>query len=321
LDVPLARTAEERSALSRDVTAFLQSLRGERRAALNTCLAYERDLAQWLAFAEQKAHGPRTTAEVDLLFLRSFLGHILAHSKPSTVARKVAAIRAFFRYAERHGLAAKNPAAMLALPRGKRRLPSVLNVDTAAELMTTPDAETLAGIRDRAVVEVLYGSGLRVSELTNANVGDFDLQSGSVRVVGKGSKERSVPLGSKAVASLQSYLAEARPGLSATGEAGQAMFVSARGKRLGVRAVERAVKKYGTLCGRADLVPHGLRHTCATHMLEGGADLRAIQEMLGHASLATTQQYTHVSMDHILRVYDNAHPLARDSEKAEKQDA
>jgi integrase/recombinase XerC len=298
--------------LAVEVSGFLASLRGERRAAKNTSAAYERDLRQWLVFLGQKAGGPRSAREVELLHLRGFLAHLLRDSKPSTVARKVSALRAFFRHAERHGWTAKNPARELSLPRARRRLPAVLNVDTAAELMTSPPVDEPAGLRDRAIFELLYGSGLRVSELSNADLEHFDLPSRSLRVLGKGSKERRVPLGAKSIEALRKYLAAGRLVLGpAARRDPRAMFLSTRGRRMGVRAVERAVKRYGTLCGRSDLVPHGLRHSCATHMLEGGADLRAIQELLGHASLATTQQYTHVSMDHILQVYDRAHPLAR----------
>jgi integrase/recombinase XerC len=298
--------------LAVEVSGFLASLRGERRAAKNTSAAYERDLRQWLEFLGEKVGRPTSAREVELLHLRGFLAHLLRDAKPSTVARKVSALRAFFRHAERHGWTAKNPARELALPRARRRLPAVLNVDTAAELMASPPRDEAAGLRDTAIFELLYGSGLRVSELSGADVDQFDLPNRSLRVFGKGAKERRVPLGRKSIEALRQYLSEGRPKLGPEERRDpRAMFLSTRGGRMGVRAVERAVKRYGTSCGRPDLVPHGLRHTCATHMLEGGADLRAIQELLGHASLATTQQYTHVSMDHILQVYDRAHPLAR----------
>lgn len=291
---------------------FLAALANEKRSARNTCLAYGRDLEQWVHFAEDKPKGPRTTSAVDIYFLRSFLGHVLESSKPSTVARKIAAIRAFFRWAERRGRTTKNPAAELSVPKVRRKLPSVLNVDTAAELMDTPGHDA-SGLRDRAIVELLYSSGLRVSELTSCDLVDVDVHREVVRVTGKGSKERIVPIGSQALSALAEYLRDSRPVLAASAKnapEGRALFLSTRGLRMGPRAVERLVKKHATLAGRPDLVPHGLRHTCATHMLEGGADLRTIQVLLGHASLATTQQYTHVSMDHILKVYDGAHPLA-----------
>lgn len=248
---------------------------------------------------------------MDLYVLRSFLGHVLESSKPSTVARKIAALRAFFRWAEERGVVTRNPAAELAVPKARRKLPVVLNVDTAAEVMVTPGTD-LVGLRDRAIVELLYSSGLRVSELCGCDLASFEADGDVVRVLGKGSKERVVPIGAKAKAAMADYLREARPTLATKGKgaAGGALFLSARGRRMGPRAVERLVKKHGALAGRPDLVPHGLRHTCATHMLEGGADLRAIQVMLGHASLSTTQQYTHVSMERILEVYDGAHPLA-----------
>ena len=301
------------SALRRDVADFLAALAHEKRSARNTCLAYGRDLDQWVHFAEDKPNGPRATSAVEIYFLRSFLGHVLKSSKPSTVARKIAAIRAFFRWAEKRGRTSKNPAAELSVPKVRRKLPAVLNVDTAAELMVTPGLG-VSGLRDRAIVELLYSSGLRVSELTSCDLVDVELARGVVRVTGKGNKERIVPIGSHATTSLSAYLRESRPVLAMNGKSApsSALFLSTRGLRMGPRGVERLVKKHATLAGRPDLVPHGLRHTCATHMLEGGADLRTIQVLLGHASLATTQQYTHVSMEHILKVYDGAHPLAAD---------
>ncbi len=180
--------------------------------------------------------------------------------------------------------------------------------------MTAPDEESAEGLRDRALLEVLYGAGLRVSELCGLDLGSIDLTRGSVRVIGKGDKERIVPLGAAAVSAITTYLQErARLADPTTGDLDpRALFLSKRGKRLGVRRVQTLVHRYGALgAGRADLHPHALRHTCATHLLDGGADLRAIQKMMGHASLATTQRYTHVSIDHLVKVYDAAHPLAR----------
>ncbi|MEO8874813.1 MAG: tyrosine-type recombinase/integrase, partial [Polyangiaceae bacterium] len=212
----------------------------------------------------------------------------------------------------------KNPASEIASPKVRRPLPTFLSVDAAKEVVETPELATAIGKRDRAILELLYGSGLRVSELAGISLSDMDLDSASARVRGKGNKERIVPLGGKCVDAIRSYLTERftfvhpkRGTLDAS-----ALFVTTRGSRIGVRAIQTLVQQYGALgAGRADLHPHALRHTCATHLLDGGADLRAIQELLGHASLSTTQRYTHVSTEHLMKVYDSAHPLAHQGPK------
>ncbi|WP_437301672.1 tyrosine recombinase XerC [Sorangium sp. So ce426] len=254
---------------------------------------------------------------LDVLLLRSWLGSLARTHAPASIARKVGAARALLRYLERRGEVDKNAAAQLALPKVRRPLPTFLDVDAAAEVMEIPGAETAEGLRDRAMLETLYGAGLRVSELCGLDLTHVDRRPAdraAVRVVGKGDKERIVPLGSHALAAIERYL-ERRDELAdpTTGARDpRALFLSRRGARIGVRRVQALVQRYGALgAGRADLHPHALRHTCATHLLDGGADLRAIQKLLGHASLATTQRYTHVSIDHLLKVYDAAHPMAR----------
>ncbi|WP_437540048.1 tyrosine recombinase XerC [Sorangium sp. So ce726] len=254
---------------------------------------------------------------LDVLLLRSWLGSLARTHAPASIARKVGAARALLRYLERRGEVDKNAAAQLALPKVRRPLPTFLDVDAAAEVMEIPGAETAEGLRDRAMLETLYGAGLRVSELCGLDLTHVDrhpADRAAVRVVGKGNKERIVPLGSHALAAIERYL-ERRDELAdpTTGARDpRALFLSRRGARIGVRRVQALVQRYGALgAGRADLHPHALRHTCATHLLDGGADLRAIQKLLGHASLATTQRYTHVSIDHLLKVYDAAHPMAR----------
>lgn len=302
-------------ALRPAMARFLSHLAGERRASAHTVAAYRRDLEQLAVFVDERRPGT-APAGVDILLLRGFLGQLARTRSPASVARKIAAIRSFLRYLQRRGELEKNVALELSLPKVHRPLPTFLNVDAAAEVVTTPD-DSPAGLRDRAVLETLYGAGLRVSELCGLNLGDIDTSSkelGSVRVLGKGKKERVVPLGGPAVASVDAYL-EVRGRLAdpKTGACDdRALFLSKRGARLGVRAVQHLVHRYGAMgAGRADLHPHALRHTCATHLLDGGADLRAIQKMLGHASLSTTQRYTHVSVDQLIKVYDSAHPLAR----------
>jgi integrase/recombinase XerC len=298
------------------IARFVAHLAGERRASPHTAAAYGRDLEQLAVFVDEKRPGAGP-GDLDIFVLRGFLGALARTHAPASVARKIASVRAFLRYLQRRGEVDKNVALELALPKVRRPLPTFLNVDAAAEVMTTPDDGTAEGLRDRAILETLYGAGLRVSELAGLDLGDVDTASpelGSVRVLGKGKKERVVPLGSSAVAAVRRYL-ERRDELAdpRTGARDpRALFLTKRGARVGVRLVQRLVHRYGELgAGRADLHPHALRHTCATHMLDGGADLRAIQKMLGHESLSTTQRYTHVSIDHLTRVYDAAHPLAR----------
>lgn len=309
------------TALEATIARFLAHLEGERRASANTVAAYRRDLAQLAQFAREKRGERAGATAVDVLLLRGWLGTLARTHAPASIARKIAAARALLRYLERTGEIAKNAAAELQLPKVRRPLPTFLDVDAAAEVVESPTLSAAEGLRDRAMLEVLYGSGLRVSELCGLDMQHVDWRQGprgalegSVRVLGKGNKERLVPLGAPAVAALRAYL-ERRGELRhpRTGALDpRAMFVSRRGARLGVRWVQKLTQRYGALgAGRADLHPHALRHTCATHLLDGGADLRAIQKLLGHASLSTTQRYAHVSIDHLVRVYDAAHPLAK----------
>lgn len=298
------------------LSAFEAHLRDERRVSPNTLSAYRRDLASFVAFAEAKRPGMAPRA-VDVYLLRGWLGQLARTVGAHSVARKLSALRTFMRWLRRRGLIEKSPADELASPKVRRPMPTFVSVDVASEIVESPDDST-KGKRDRAVLELLYGSGLRVSELSGLSLADVDLAGRRARVLGKGNKERDVPLGGKCAEALADYLdvrgelaAARKPGPGAADDA-RAVFLSARGRRLNVRAIQLLVSRYGALgAGRADLHPHALRHTCATHLLDGGADLRAIQELLGHASLSTTQRYTHVSMDHLLRVYDAAHPLAR----------
>jgi integrase/recombinase XerC len=297
------------------VGAFLEHLAHERRASPNTVAAYGRDLRALLEFARERGgRRAEALAGFDVYLLRAWLGHVARTAEPATVARKVAAVRAWMRWMLRRGIVNRSAADELASPKVRRTLPVHLSVDAAKEVVEAAPTDAPRGLRDRALLELLYGSGLRVSECVSLSLGDVDLDAATARVLGKGRKERIVPLGGKCLAALRAYLAEERPTLlhpRTRAQDPRAVFLNARGGRLGVRAVQDIVRKYGALgAGRADLHPHALRHTCATHLLDGGADLRAIQELLGHSSLSTTQRYTHVSVEHLLRVYDAAHPLA-----------
>jgi integrase/recombinase XerC len=296
------------------VAAFVTHLRTERRASPHTVSAYERDLLSLLAFAHEKSPRLADARGIDVYLLRGWLGQLSRTLAPSSVARKIAAARTWMRWMRRRGELSESPAEELATPKVRRPLPTFLGVDAAKEVVEAPDTTIAIGVRDRAVLELLYGSGLRVGELVRLAPGDVDLREATVRVIGKGNKERIAPLGRKCVSALQAYAARREelrhPRTGAFDE--RALFLSVRGRRLGVRAVQELVHRYGALgAGRADLHPHALRHTCATHLLDGGADLRSIQELLGHASLSTTQRYTHVSMEHLMKVYDAAHPLAK----------
>ena len=300
------------------VSAFVTHLRTERHASPHTVSAYERDLNSLVAFAREKSPRLADTRGIDVYLLRGWLGQLSRTLAASSVARKIAAARTWMRWMRRRGELTESPADELATPKVRRPLPTFLGVDAAKEVVEAPNLETATGVRDRAFLELLYGSGLRVGELVRLAPGDVDLREATVRVLGKGNKERVVPVGRKCVEAVQAYLErreELRHPRTGAFDA-RALFLSVRGRRLGARAVQGLVHKYGALgAGRADLHPHALRHTCATHLLDGGADLRSIQEMLGHASLSTTQRYTHVSMDHLMKVYDAAHPLAKNRKR------
>lgn len=301
--------------LSEAISAFARHLESERRTSRHTVVAYGNDLASFSAFArERRSPAVGDVRAVDLYLLRGWLGVIARKHSPNTIARKVAAVRSWMRWLRRRAYIETCPADELATPKVRRPLPTLLSVDAAREVVEAPMTETPRGTRDRAILEVLYGSGLRVSELCGLDLDVVDLAHARALVRGKGDKERVVPLGSKSVAAIAVWLEErSRMVHPKTGRQDpRALFLALRGGRMGPRAVRSIVQSFGASgAGRADLHPHALRHTCATHMLDGGADLRAIQEMLGHASLSTTQRYTHVSMEHLMRVYDAAHPLAR----------
>lgn len=314
--------------------AFVVHLEDERRASPNTVSAYGRDLDSLLAFIEErgKERPGRGTARLDVYVLRGWLGQLARSCTPSSVARKISSVRAFCRWMKHHGHIDANPAAELATPKIRRELPMFLSAEDAALVVEAPHedntgalrATEAVALRDRALLELLYGGGLRVSEACGLDLDALSLSERTVRVLGKGNKERIVPIGRKAEDALRRWLAvrielaHARTGALDP----SAVFVSTRGRRLGPRAAQLIVRRYGLEgAGRAGLHPHALRHTCATHLLDGGADLRAIQEMLGHSSLSTTQRYTHVSIAHLLAVYDAAHPLAGSQARAPAPEA
>lgn len=289
----------------------------ERAASPHTCRAYRKDLELFAAFLRNKQL-PSDVAAIDHVTIRLYLGDLYKGKKikRTSVVRKLATLRTFFRYLKREGIIQKNPAKMVATPKGGKDLPHALTVDEAFRLLDAPDGREPLGSRDRAILELLYSSGLRVGELTSLNLDDLDLGGGMVRVMGKGGKERIVPIGSKAVEALQSYLAR-RGELQPKGESAPPyLFLNHRGGRLTPRSVARMITTYRLHKGIAkETTPHTFRHSFATHLLDAGADLRGIQELLGHASLSTTQKYTHVSSAKLMEVYDRTHPRARKGQK------
>lgn len=300
--------------------AFLSYLQTERRSPRNTLVSYAHDLDLLVAFLAEKKQ--TSLDAVNVFSLRAFLADRSKVLAATSMGRQIAVVRTFFRFCRRKGFLAKNPAETLASPKVPKRLPLFLSADAAKEVVTAPQGHDASPVRDRAILEVLYGGGLRVSELCGLDIESLDPDRLEVRVIGKGNKERVVPLGRAALSAVHEYMA-VRPALERSPPpkgAERALFLSTRGNRMNVRGVELLVSKYGALgAGRSDLHPHALRHTCATHLLDGGADLRAIQEMLGHSSLSTTERYTHVSMEHLFAVYDKAHPLAGHPPKRGKQ--
>jgi len=250
---------------------------------------------------------------VDSLDIREYLGRLYKRYKRSTIARKLSAVRSFYLFAEKSGRSDKNPAAAVMTPRQENTIPNYLPVDQMFALLEGPDKGTPLGLRDLAILEVLYSTGLRVSELAGLNLHDVDLDQRLVKVLGKGSKERIVPIGKAAVSVLTAYL-DSTTAQRARNRKGMVfpVFLNARGGRLSTRSIATVVKRYGVKCGlMTEISPHSLRHTFATHLLDGGADLRSVQELLGHSSLSTTQRYTHVSLDRLMKVYDKAHPRSK----------
>jgi integrase/recombinase XerC len=308
--------------VERAAERLLADMHGQRRASPHTLAAYRRDLAQLVAFARAELEREPAVDDIDVTLLRRWLGELArgggreGPAASATIGRKLAAVRALFRSLLRRRAVRSNPAAEVGAPKLRRKMPVFLDAETMGEVIESAPTDAAEGLRDRAVLETLYAGGLRVSELCGLDVAHVDLAGGSARVRGKGDKERVVPLGSHAVAALEAYLArrdELVPEKARrAGRVTEALFLSSRGRRLGVRRVQEIVKRYGiAAAGRADLHPHALRHSCATHLLDGGADLRSIQELLGHSSLSVTQRYTHTSIEGLIAVYDRAHPLAK----------
>jgi integrase/recombinase XerC len=289
---------------------FDRHLAFERNVSQHTRSAYRRDLEAFYRFLKD-GDGADLSVDalrrVDRLVLRRYLALLHKTHRKTSIARKLSALRTFFAYLVSEGVLSVNPGEMVTTPRQEKYLPRVLSVDEASTLLDRTAGEELGVLRDRAILETLYSCGLRVSELTGLNVEHLELEAGLVRVLGKGRKERLVPVGRKAREALSRYLA-ARPLL----QLNEPLFLNHRGGRLTPRSIQRNLKEQLLRSGvMKKATPHSLRHSFATHLLDGGADLRSIQELLGHASLSTTQKYTQVSVDQLMAVYDRAHPRSR----------
>ncbi|MFS2295270.1 MAG: tyrosine recombinase XerC [Actinomadura sp.] len=295
------------NALEEVISEFGRHLRAERDVSPHTMRAYLGDLRDLVAYAA--GVGVTEPAGIDVPLLRAWLAHQHALGRSRAIlARRTAAARAFTRHLHRRGLLQDDPGLLLGTPKRQRGLPDVLSQDDAARLLDKMDVQGPVGLRDLAVLELLYGTGVRVSELCGLDIDDLDTGRGTVRVNGKGNRERIVPMGEPAARAIQDWLRAGRPALAAE-NSGPALFLGTRGGRLHPTSARRIVHARIAEVGEMpDLSPHGLRHSAATHLLEGGADLRSVQEILGHASLQTTQIYTHVSAERLNQVHRQAHP-------------
>lgn len=302
--------------LQDSLNQFLQHLKYERNVSPHTLRNYASDLEQFklhLFGVEKRDDMP--VAEIDRLTIREWMAGLHADHKKTSVARKLASLRTFFQFLIREGKLESNPAKMVATPKIERKLPNHLSMEDAVRFIETPDVNTDLGRRDRAILEFLYATGIRVGELTNINIADVDFRERMVRVTGKRKKQRIVPFGDPAAQAVILYMEATRGTFLnncpvATRDP-QALFLNYQGTRITTRSVGRMIDKYIKQCVSIhDISPHSLRHTFATHLLDAGADLRDIQELLGHARLSTTQIYTQVSMEKMIEVYDRSHPKA-----------
>ncbi len=303
------------TAIREHIDRFTRYLAQVRGLSSHTVTGYGKDVKQFAAWARSRAGDEASPEDVDHTLLRAFLGMLRQRGyAPGTVARKLASLRAFFGYLVKEGAVEEDPTDLLRSPKTPQRLPSYLSREEVFAALELPEPEGFRGLRDRAILEFLYSTGIRLSELTGLDGGDVDRRDGTVRVRGKGRKERIVPVGDPALKALERYLPARAEVLREAGEDGSdpaALWLNGRGGRLTGRSVQRMVRRVmGSATGRAKVSPHTLRHTFATHMLEQGADLRAVQELLGHESLSTTQVYTHLTTDRLKEVYRQAHPRA-----------
>lgn len=293
------------------ITAFLRYLAAERNYSPHTIAAYEDDLRQFDEFLRASPGRTASAQEIDRTAVRRFLASLLARgfARPS-IARKLACLRSYFRFLRKTGVITTDPVANIVSPRIDKRLPRYLDEQCVARLMEQPDRDTPEGIRDAAILELLYSTGIRLGELLGLRGGDVDFPNGTIKVTGKGSKQRIVPFGSKARTALRAYDV-VRPVFALAHPVPANLFLSVRGKPMNPKGVNLLMNRYIARVSEIEKKsPHVLRHSFATHLLDRGADIRAVQELLGHESLSTTQVYTHVSVDRLRKVYAQAHPKA-----------
>jgi len=303
--------------LKNQIRSFIDSLHSEKGYAANTCRAYSHNLNEFVSFVSesyfsnenQKGADLLKADQIDSLMIRGYLGFLYKKNKKVTIARKLSAVRSFFRFLVKHGVILDNPLDLILTPKQNKAIPVYLPVDDIFRLLDSIKTDTLAGIRNRAIFETLYSSGVRVSELEGLNIFDVDVKRCLIRVVGKGNKERIVPIGTKAIAAIKAYRKRLQKEAGIGEDNNTPLFLNKDQGRLTSRSIARILDKTARECGLLIPVsPHALRHTFATHMLDAGADLRVVQELLGHKSLSTTQKYTHVSIDRLMETYDKAHP-------------
>jgi integrase/recombinase XerC len=305
------------SPLVESVRAFIEALPAEKGYSAHTCRAYARDLEEFIRYLGDTAAAstgntpgglPAVPQAVTGVMIRGYLGWLHGRNQKSSIARKLSTLRSFFKFLIRKGVTDTNPVEGILTPKQGQHLPEYLSVDSAFRLLDSIETDSVLTARNRAMFETLYSCGIRVSELAGLNVYDVDPAAATARVLGKGAKERVVPIGRKALEAIAGY----RSALQQAGVAGSpggALFLNRDGQRLSARSIGRILKKLVAACGILTPVsPHTLRHTFATHMLDSGADLRSVQELLGHKNLSTTQKYTHVSIERLMETYDKAHP-------------
>jgi integrase/recombinase XerC len=307
------------SSLLENIEQFLESLLSEKGYSKHTLRAYRQNLVEFGAFiaghperaANDQQHLNRIGVEqVKAMQIRGYLGYLHGRNSKPTIARKLSAIRSFCRYLLKHGLIDENPIETIRTPKHGKPMPVYLSVDDTFRLIEAAKPKGWLGMRDRAILETFYSCGVRVSELSGLDVDDVDHDQGVIRVLGKGNKERIIPIGSKALGSICAYQeAVATLVVGQAEHLGNPLFLNKNGGRLTTRSMARVVEKFARTCGLpVPVSPHALRHSFATHLLDAGADLRAVQKLLGHSSLSTTQRYTHVSIDRLMAAYDKAHP-------------
>ncbi len=303
------------------IDGFLRYLKIERNASELTIKSYSEDFGSLLDYVRDRVGEVSSPAELQIAQLRGYVAYLHeCDYARTTIARRLASLRSFFRYCQREGLVTSNPAKALRTPRVGRKLPHFLTIDQITRLLEAPPANEVEGLRDRALLETMYSAGLRVAELVGMNVENWDRDANIVRVFGKGRKERIAPIGRHASKALDRWLDVREPAPDAKPADKSAMFLNRFGTRLTTRSVGRMLEKYLNLTGLDQITtPHTLRHTFATHLLEGGADLRSVQEMLGHKSLTTTQIYTHVSTKRLKDTYEQAHPHAAKNLKSNSE--